>query len=111
MHKPAKDQLRSFIERIERLTEEKQAITDDIKEVFAEAKGNGFDNKALRSIIRMRKEDAEKRAEHEAIVELYMSALGMLPADDEPTESVAKHEEKIAAKAKRKARQPEMAGG
>jgi uncharacterized protein (UPF0335 family) len=74
----AKDQLKAFVERIERLEEEKKAIADDIKGVYGEAKGNGFDVKALRAIIRLRKEDPAKRAEHEAILETYMHALGML---------------------------------
>ncbi len=74
----AKDQLRSIIERIERLEEEKKAISDDIRDVYAEAKGNGFDVKALRSIIRLRKQDADERQEHETILETYMHALGML---------------------------------
>jgi uncharacterized protein (UPF0335 family) len=74
----AADQLRSIIERIERLEEEKAALANDIKEVFAEAKSNGFDTKAMRKIIRMRKKDATEREEEDAIVELYMSALGML---------------------------------
>ena len=74
----AKEQLKSFIERIERLEEEKKTIADDIKDVFAEAKGTGFDTKALREILRIRKQDADQRAEHEAIVDLYMQALGML---------------------------------
>ena len=73
----ARDQLRSFVERIERLEEEKKTIADDIKEVYAEAKGNGFDTKALRTIIRLRKQDANERAEAEAVLELYMAALGM----------------------------------
>ena len=73
----AKEQLKSIIERIERLEEEKQALADDIKEVYAEAKGNGFDTKALRTIIRLRKQDANERAEAEAVLELYMAALGM----------------------------------
>ena len=74
----AKDQLKSIIERIEKLEEEKKAISDDIKDVYGEAKGNGFDVKALRTIIRMRKEDTNDRKEHEAILETYMLALGML---------------------------------
>jgi uncharacterized protein (UPF0335 family) len=74
----AKDQLKAFIERIERLEEEKKATSDDIREVYAEAKGSGFDTKAIRAIVKMRKEDADKRVEHEAIVETYMHALGML---------------------------------
>ena len=73
----AQDQLRAFIERIERMEEEKKAISDDIKEIYAEAKGNGFDTKVLRQIIRIRKQDANERAEQEALLELYMAALGM----------------------------------
>lgn len=73
----AAGQLRAFIERIERLEEEKQTIADDIKEVFAEAKGTGFDTKALRTIIRLRKKDAAERQEEEAILDLYKAALGM----------------------------------
>ncbi|RIK84520.1 MAG: DUF2312 domain-containing protein [Hyphomicrobiales bacterium] len=73
----AAGQLRSFIERIERLEEEKQTIADDIKEVFAEAKGTGFDTKAMRTILRLRKKDAAERQEEEAILDLYMAALGM----------------------------------
>jgi len=73
----AAGQLRAFIERIERLEEEKQTIADDIKDVFAEAKGTGFDTKALRTIIRMRKKDAAERQEEEAILDLYKAALGM----------------------------------
>lgn len=74
----ARDQLRAFVERIERLEEEKKAIADDIRDVYGEAKGNGFDTKALRAIIRMRKQDKSERAEQEAILETYMHALGML---------------------------------
>ena len=74
----AKDQLRSIIERIERLEEEKKTIADDIRDVYAEAKGNGFDVKALRTIVRLRKQDANERAEQETILETYMQALGML---------------------------------
>ena len=73
----ASGQLRAFIERIERLEEEKQTIADDIKEVFAEAKGTGFDTKAMRTIIRLRKKDQAERQEEEAILDLYMAALGM----------------------------------
>jgi len=78
----AKEQLKSLVERIERLEEEKQALADDIKEVYAEAKGNGFDTKTLRTIIRLRKQDSTERQEQEAMLELYMSALGMrLPSE------------------------------
>jgi len=73
----AAGQLRAFIERIERLEEEKKAIADDIKEVFAEMKGTGFDTKAVRAIIRLRKQDQAERQEAEAILDLYMAALGM----------------------------------
>ena len=77
-HGVARDQLRAFVERIERLEEEKKAIADDIRDVYAEAKGNGFDVKALRTIVRMRKQDANERQEAETILETYMQALGML---------------------------------
>ena len=73
----AADQLKAFIERIERLEEEKAGIAGDIREVFAEAKGNGFDTKAMRKIIALRKKDHSERQEEEAILELYMQALGM----------------------------------
>ena len=73
----AAGQLRAFIERIERLEEEKKTIADDIKEVYAEMKGTGFDTKAVRAIIRLRKQDQAERQEAEAILDLYMAALGM----------------------------------
>ncbi|MFG1413442.1 DUF2312 domain-containing protein [Xanthobacter sp. VTT E-85241] len=73
----AKEQLKSFIERVERLEEEKKGITEDISDVFAEAKANGFDVKALRAILKIRKEDVDDRKEHEAIVDLYAQALGI----------------------------------
>ncbi len=74
----AKDQLKAFVERIERLAEEKKAISDDIRDVYSEAKGNGYDVKALRTIIRMRKEDKDERLAQEAILETYLHALGMI---------------------------------
>ena len=74
----AKDHLKAFVERIERLEEEKKAIADDIRDVYAEAKGNGFDVKALRAVVRLRKQDVDERKEQEAILETYMHALGML---------------------------------
>ncbi|MDQ0472783.1 DUF2312 domain-containing protein [Labrys wisconsinensis] len=73
----AADQLKSVVERIERLEEDKQAIADDIKEVYGEAKGNGFDVGVLRKIIALRKKPADERAEEDAILELYLQALGM----------------------------------
>lgn len=75
----ARDQLRSIVERVERLEEEKKAIADDIRDVFAEAKANGFDVKTLRTVVRMRKIEAAERQEQEAMLDLYLSALGMLP--------------------------------
>lgn len=77
-HRFAKEQLKAIIERIERLEEEKKTTSDDIRDVYAEAKGNGFDIKALRTIVRMRKMDTDERREQEAVLEIYMHALGML---------------------------------
>jgi uncharacterized protein (UPF0335 family) len=77
----AQGQLKSFIARIERLEEEKKAIAADIKEVYAEAKGTGFDTKIMRKVVSLRKKDAAERQEEEAILDLYLSALGMAPAD------------------------------
>lgn len=77
----AGDQLRTFIERIERMEEEKAAVAADIKEIYAEAKGNGFDTKILRQVIRIRKQDVNERLEQEALLDLYMSALGMVTHD------------------------------
>lgn len=73
----AADQLKSFIERIERLEEEKAGLASDIKDVYAEAGGSGFDKAALRRIVSLRKKDHAERQEEEAILELYMQALGM----------------------------------
>jgi len=73
----AAGQLRAFIERIERLEEEKKTIADDIKDVYAEAKGTGFDTKAIRTLIRLRKKDQAEREEEESILDLYKAALGM----------------------------------
>ena len=78
----AADHLRAFIERIERLEEEKRTIADDIKDIYAEAKGTGFDTKAIRTIIKLRKKDQAEREEEEAILDTYMAALGMLPLFD-----------------------------
>ncbi len=74
----AKDQLRAIVERVERLEEEKKAIADDIRDVYAEAKGNGFDVKALRTVVRLRKQDKQEREEQEAILDTYLQALGMI---------------------------------
>jgi len=77
-HRFAKDQLKAFVERVERLEEEKKALSDDIRDVYAEAKGNGFDVKSLRVVVRLRKQDVNERKEQEAILETYLHALGML---------------------------------
>ena len=79
----AKGQLKSLVERIERLEEEKKTIAADIKEVYAEAKGNGFDTKILRKVISIRKKDAQDLEEEEAMLDLYLGALGMAPAERE----------------------------
>lgn len=73
----AADELRRFIDRIERLEGEKTALSDDIKDVFTELKGRGYDAKAVRTILKLRKQDASEREEQEAIVETYMAAIGM----------------------------------
>lgn len=73
----AADRLRSFIERIERLEEEKKGIADDIKDIYAEAKGTGFDVKIIRQVVRLRKKAKEERQEEEELLELYLAALGM----------------------------------
>ncbi|MEO9873884.1 MAG: DUF2312 domain-containing protein [Anderseniella sp.] len=77
----AQGQLRSLIERIERLEEEKKAIAADIKEIYGEAKSNGFDTKIMRKVVSLRKKDSAERQEEEAILDLYLSALGMIAAD------------------------------
>ena len=75
----AADQLRSIIERVERLEDEKKEVAEQIKEVFAEAKANGFDTKTLRKVISLRKKALEERQEEEAMLDLYLHALGMIP--------------------------------
>ena len=79
----AQGQLKSIVERIERLEEEKKTIAADIKEVYAEAKGNGFDTKVLRKVISLRKKEASEREEEQSMLDLYMQALGMVPAETE----------------------------
>ncbi|MDP2620777.1 MAG: DUF2312 domain-containing protein [Hyphomicrobiales bacterium] len=75
----ARDRLRAIVERIERLEEEKAALAGDIREVYAEAKSHGFDTRTLRRIVRLRKQDAAERQEQEALLDVYMNALGMMP--------------------------------
>ena len=74
----AADQLRSIVERIERLESEKHALAEDIREVYAEAKSNGYSPKVIRQVVKLRKQDANERAEQEALLDLYLSALGEL---------------------------------
>lgn len=78
LNQTAQGQLKSIIERIERIEQEKSEIAEQIKEVFSEAKGNGFDAKILRKVIRIRKQDAAKRQEEDSILDLYLSALGVI---------------------------------
>lgn len=75
----AVDQLKAIIGRVEKLEEDKASISADIKDVYAEAKGNGFDTKAIRQVIKLRKLDASEREEMETVIDLYLHALGMLP--------------------------------
>lgn len=77
-HRFAKDHLKAFVERIERLDEEGKSINDDKRDVYAEAKANGFDVKALKRVIQLRRQDVDQRKEDEAILETYLQALGML---------------------------------
>ncbi len=79
----AREQLRSVVERIERLEEEKKAIAEDIREVYGEAKANGYDTKVLRQVISLRKQDMSERQEQDAVRDLYLQALGMLPDFEE----------------------------
>lgn len=78
VHVLARDELRSFVERIERLTEEKQAIAGDITDVYGEAKGRGYDTRTIKAVIARRKKDAKELAEQEAMLETYLHALGMI---------------------------------
>lgn len=80
-------QLKSIVERIERLEEEKKSLSDDIKDVYSEAKANGFDTKTLRAVVKLRKQDKAEREEQEALLDLYLGALGMLPLFDELREA------------------------
>lgn len=78
----ANNQIRAFIERVERLEEEKVAISSDIKEIYAEAKGNGYDAAILRKIVALRKKDPDKRRHEETVMSLYLDALGMTPLEE-----------------------------
>lgn len=83
----AADQLKSIISRVETLEEEKAGLAADIRDVFAEAKGNGFDVQAIRAVIKLRKKDLAERQEEEAILDSYLNALGMLPNPDDGEEA------------------------
>ena len=83
VHGVARDQLRAFIERIERLEEEKKTIADDIKDVYGEAKGTGFDTKILKKVVALRKKDDQERMEEDMILDTYLAALGMIEAPPE----------------------------
>jgi uncharacterized protein (UPF0335 family) len=78
LHVATRQQLKSIVERIERLEEEKAALTSDIRDVYNEAKATGFDTKVLRQVVRLRKQDSQQRKEMEAVLETYLAALGML---------------------------------
>ncbi|MGH6619229.1 MAG: DUF2312 domain-containing protein [Alphaproteobacteria bacterium] len=80
----AGERLRSFIQRIERLEEEKKTISDDIREVFAEAKSSGFDPKIMRQVLKIRKMETAERQEMDALLETYLAALGMADPVDDP---------------------------
>jgi uncharacterized protein (UPF0335 family) len=82
-HGVARDQLRAFVERIERLEEEKKTIADDIKDVYGEAKGMGFDTKILKKVVALRKKDEQERMEEDAILDTYLHALGMIESPPE----------------------------
>lgn len=82
-HGVARDQLKAFVERIERLEEEKKTIADDIKDVYGEAKGMGFDTKILKKVISLRKKDEQERMEEDLILDTYLQALGMIESAPE----------------------------
>ena len=91
----ARDHLRAFIERIERLEEEKATLMEDIREIYAEAKGTGFDPKIMRQVVRIRKIEPDQRQEQEYVLDTYLSALGMLEQSGEDRERSAEVAEQI----------------
>tara|TARA_B110000116_G_C16249471_1_gene321635 strand:+ start:187 stop:498 length:312 start_codon:yes stop_codon:yes gene_type:complete len=93
----ARDHLRAFIERIERLEEEKATLMVDIREIYAEAKGTGFDPKIMRQVVRIRKLEPDQRQEQEYVLDTYLSALGMLERLDQDKDRSAEVAEQIAA--------------
>ena len=92
----AGERLRSFIERIERLEEEKAALAADIREIYAEAKGVGFDTKIMRQVLKLRKMDRDDRQEQETLLDLYLQALGMAPGSAAETGGMAGEQERAA---------------
>lgn len=92
VHSVARDQLRAFVERIERLEEEKKTIADDIKDVYGEAKGMGYDTKIMKMVIALRKKDDQERTEQEMILDTYLAALGMIPEPFEPEDEASEPE-------------------
>ncbi len=93
----ARDHLRAFIERIERLEEEKATLMEDIREIYAEAKGTGFDPKIMRQVVRIRKIEPDQRQEQEYVLDTYLSALGMLQQSSEEKERSAEIAEHLGA--------------
>jgi uncharacterized protein (UPF0335 family) len=93
LHLATRQQLKAFIERIERLEEEKKALAGDIRDVYLEAKGTGFDVKIMRQVVRLRKQSTAERQEMEAVLETYLSALGMLDGAATPAASGADNDE------------------
>ena len=94
----ARDHLRAFIERIERLEEEKASLMEDIREVYAEAKGTGFDPKIMRQVVRIRKMEPDQRQEQEYVLDTYLSALGMLDqAPGAEADAMAAAQQKLTA--------------
>ena len=91
----ARAHLRAFIERIERLEEEKATLMEDIREIYAEAKGTGFDPKIMRQVVRIRKIEPDQRQEQEYVLDTYLSALGMLVQSGEDRERSAEGTEQI----------------
>lgn len=89
-------QLRGLIERIERLEEEKKVLSGDIKEVYSEAKANGFDTKIIRLLVRLRRKAAAEREEEQSMLDVYMAALGMLPGEAEAYSDLAKGQPEAA---------------
>lgn len=92
----AHGQLKGLIERIERLEEEKRTLSGDIKEVYSEAKANGFDTKIIRLLVRLRKKAAAEREEEQSMLDVYMAAMGMLPGEMEAYSEAAKGEPEAA---------------